>query len=520
MYIGVDVGGTNSDAVLMAGREVLGWYKAATTADIGAGVIEAIGGVIAQSGIDTALIERVAIGTTHFTNAFVQRRGLLEVAVVRLASPSGHSLRPTTGWPKALANAIGDHTYLLPGGYEFDGREISAFNAVRVREVAREIARKGLCAVAISSPFAQVNNRMEIEAAAIIRSENPDIDITLSSDIGRMGLLERENSAIMNASLAQLSRQVVEAFRSALRELNISAPFYITQNDGTLMTAATVEKFPVYTFASGPTNSIRGAAFLTGLEDAMVVDIGGTTCDIGVLKNGFARESSIAVDIGGVRTNFRMPDILALPLGGGTCIHNRDYELDSVTIGPDSVGHQLTEQGWIFGGDTLTATDIAVAVNPALALGDRSRLESLPEAFAASVSEQMHRICEEGIDRMKTASDATPVILVGGGSLLISRPLAGCSQLITPEYAQVANAIGAAIAQVGAEVDQVYAYQTLPREQALAAVKAAAIEALVKAGGCQENARIIDVEEVAINYLPGDVFRVRAKAVSELKEAV
>lgn len=520
MHIGVDVGGTNSDAVLMEGRQVLGWYKAATTRDIATGVSEAIGGVIARASADPSDISRVAIGTTHFTNAFVQRRGLLEVAVIRLAGPSGHSVRPKTGWPRDLAAMVGEHLYLLPGGYEYDGREISAFNATEVRRVARDIAAKRLRAVAVSSPFAQVNNTMERKAAEIIRSENPGIDITLSSDIGRMGLLERENSAIMNASLAELSRQVVGAFRNALRQLNITAPFYITQNDGTLMSAETVEKFPVYTFASGPTNSIRGAAFLSGLAEAVVVDIGGTTCDIGVLKNGFARESSIAVDIGGVRTNFRMPDILALPLGGGTCIRSRDYQPDTITIGPDSVGHELSRQGLIFGGNTLTATDIAAAVNPSLHLGDRRLVASLPQLFVDDVNRRIHQLCEEGIDRMKTSAGATPVILVGGGSLLINRELAGTSQLIKPEYAAVANAIGAAIAQVGAEVEQVYAYQNITRDKALAEVKGAAIAALEASGGCREGARIIDIEETAINYLPGDVYRVRAKAISELKERV
>ena len=76
-----------------------------------------------------------------------------------------------------------------------------------------------------------------------------------------------------------------------------------------------VERYPVLTFASGPTNSMRGAALLAGLKDAMVVDIGGTTSDVGMLMHGFPREAAISVDIGGVRTNFRMPDVLAIGLG-------------------------------------------------------------------------------------------------------------------------------------------------------------------------------------------------------------
>ena len=85
---------------------------------------------------------------------------------------------------------------------------------------------------------------------------------------------------------------------------------YLSQNDGTLMSVGYTEHYPVATFASGPTNSMRGAAFLSGLEDCAVVDIGGTTADVGVLQHGFPREAAVAVDIGGVRTNFRMPDVL------------------------------------------------------------------------------------------------------------------------------------------------------------------------------------------------------------------
>lgn len=118
--------------------------------------------------------------------------------------------------------------------------------------------------------------------------------ISLSHEIGRVGFLERENASVMNASLADLARKVVSSFRSALKELSINAPFYISQNDGTLMVPDYVERYPVLTFASGPTNSMRGATVLAGEPDAMVIDIGGTTSDVGMLMNRFPRESAVA----------------------------------------------------------------------------------------------------------------------------------------------------------------------------------------------------------------------------------
>ncbi len=125
------------------------------------------------------------------------------------------------------------------------------------------------------------------------------------------------------------------AFRAALAELGIEAPVYLSQNDGTLMAVDYAERYPVPTFASGPTNSMRGAAFLSGLDDCAVVDIGGTTSDVGILQHGFPREAAVAVEIGGVRTNFRMPDVLSLGLGGGSYV-------DGAEVGPRSVGYELT----------------------------------------------------------------------------------------------------------------------------------------------------------------------------------
>ena len=99
--------------------------------------------------------------------------------------------------------------------------------------------------------------------------------------------MERENAAILNTTLLPFADRVVSSFLGALKKRQLHCPVYISQNDGTLMSADFVRSYPALTFASGPTNSLRGAYKLTGLKDAIVVDIGGTTSDIGVLQNGF-----------------------------------------------------------------------------------------------------------------------------------------------------------------------------------------------------------------------------------------
>lgn len=514
MRIGVDVGGTNTDAVLMDGARVVASTKQPTTEDVSSGIIAAIRSVLGQSGVDTAAIDVVMIGTTHFTNAFVEAKRLLNVGVVRLSLPSGTGIPPLCDWPGRLRAAVGEHVYQVGGGYQYDGRLNAPLDEKAILAAARDIKARGLKSVAISGVFSHVNSAQEERAAEIIRGEIPDVAITLSQNIGRLGLLERENAAIMNASLAELASRVVSSFRKALLDLDIRAPFYVSQNDGTLMNADFVEKYPVLTFASGPTNSMRGAAYLSGAKDAIVADIGGTTTDFGVLSNGFPRESSTTVDIGGVRTNFRMPDILAIGLGGGSLV--RDGE--RLTVGPDSVGYRLTEEALVFGGDQLTASDIAVAAGQ-VEMGDPTRVRSLDPDLVERALDEIHRLVGEGVDRMKSSANEVPLILVGGGAPLISRAIPGTAEVIVPENAGVANAIGAAIAQVGAEVDRVFSYDEMGREGALAKAREDVMADAVAAGAIPETIEIVDIEEVPLQYVPGGTVRLRMRAVGDLAMA-
>ncbi|PZQ48937.1 MAG: hydantoinase subunit beta [Rhodovulum sulfidophilum] len=511
MRIGIDVGGTNTDAVILDGDRVVAGCKSPTTEDVSSGIASALSIVLGETGVAPSAIDAVMIGTTHFTNAVVERRRLLPVAAIRIGLPATKGVPPMTDWPVDLADTLGRHTFMLRGGHEFDGREIAPLDERGLMEVAAEMKARGLRTASVTSVFSPVTAAMEARAAEILREEVPGVALSLSHEIGRVGFLERENAAIMNACLADLSKKVVDSFRVALREKGITAPFYISQNDGTLMTPEHVERYPVLTFASGPTNSMRGAARLAGIGDAMVVDIGGTTSDVGMLMQGFPRESAVAVDIGGVRTNFRMPDVLAIGLGGGSIVRD-----DGARIGPDSVGYEITKKALVFGGDTLTTTDIVVAAGLE-DIGDRSRVAHLPAATIEAALATMHAKVDEAVDRMKTSADPLPVILVGGGSILISRDLPSASEVLRPENAGVANAIGAAIAQVGGEVDRIYAMEGRSRDSVLDEAKAEATANAVAAGAAAGTVSIMDIEEVPLAYLPGSATRIRVKAVGDLK---
>jgi N-methylhydantoinase A/oxoprolinase/acetone carboxylase beta subunit len=506
--IGIDVGGTNTDAVLIDGTRVVGAIKTSTTADVLGGVRTALDRLLAQTVDDPGAITAVVIGTTHFTNAVVERRQLQRVGALRIGLPASASLPPFIDWPEDLAALVRGEVHMVAGGHEYDGRQIVPLDRGAIRDAARRMADAGLTSVGVTSIFSPLTAECEQEAGRILAEEMPGAAITLSHELGRIGLLERENVTLLNACLQELARKTVTAFTEALRGSFITAPLYLTQNDGTIMRAETASRFPVWCFASGPTNSMRGAAFLSGLEDGVVVDVGGTTSDIGYLKGGFPREANAAVEIGGVRTLFRMPDLLSIGLGGGTEISS-----DGSRIGPRSVGFRLLEKGLVFGGDTLTATDIACAAGRT-DLGERARVADLPPALIARTLARMGEMITESVDRMKTEAGDVPLLAVGGGSFLIPDRVEGCSEVIRVEHHAVANAVGAAIAQASGEVDQIFS--NLSRDQAISAAQAEAESRAVAAGARRESLKLVELEDIPLSYLPGDARRVRVRIVGDI----
>ncbi len=505
--IGIDVGGTNTDAVFVEQARVIAAVKVPTTADVSDGIVRALGELVAAVG-DVGAIDAVMIGTTHFTNAVVERRDLAPVAAIRIGLPASASLPPFCDWPEDLAPLARGAVYMLEGGHEYDGRPIVPFDVDGMRRAARDIRARGLRSVGITSVFSPLTDECERAASEILRDVCPDVDITRSHDLGRIGLLERENATLLNACLIDLARRTTRAFTAALETSGIAAPLFLTQNDGTVMRADFAEAFPVFSFASGPTNSMRGAAFLSGLTDAMVADVGGTTTDIGRLVRGFPAEANASVHIGGVRTLFRMPDLLSIGLGGGSLV-----DPAARTVGPRSVGHRITEEALVFGGDRLTATDIAVAAG-LVDIGDRRRV-GLERSVVETALARMREALEVNVDRMKTDLAPVPLIRVGGAAFLVPDTLPGISEVIDVPHRAVANAIGAAIAQVSGEVDQIFS--GCGRAMAIEQATALARERATRAGADAATLIVTEVEDLPLAYLPGDARRVRVRVVGDTR---
>lgn len=516
MYrLGVDVGGTNTDAAILDSHlQVIHTVKVPTTKDVESGIYEAIAKVVNESKIKRNSIGYAMLGTTHCTNAIVERKRLNKVGVIRIGKPATTSIPPFTDWPEDLREKVEASSTIVSGGYEFDGRIISELNRNEVSAFCQKI--KGHAeSIAISGVFAPVNKEQEQRVAEWVREELGDIPISLSNEIGSIGLLERENATILNAALMTTGEMVINGFAAALKNLGINAEMFFSQNDGTLMNEAYAHRYPILTMGCGPTNSIRGSAHLSGLQDAIVLDVGGTTSDIGILTKGFPRQSSLAVNIGGVNTNFRMPDILSIGLGGGTQIRETNGE---ISVGPESVGYEITKKALLFGGEVLTASDIVTRLGYAFE-GYSDQVDHLSSGFCQRVYEKMTVMLEDAIDQMKTSSKEVPLILSGGGSIIVSQSLKGVSEVIRPNHYGAANAIGAALGQVSGELERIYSLNQMSREEAIHNARKFAAEEAVKAGADEKTVSIESVEDIPLAYLPGNALFIRVKAVGDLQSS-
>jgi N-methylhydantoinase A/oxoprolinase/acetone carboxylase beta subunit len=497
LRIGIDVGGTNTDAALVDGNgTVVAWTKTPTTDDPGDGIERALGAVLPD---DRAAVELVALGTTHALNAVVSRRDLGRVLTLRVAAPSSRSVPPMTGWPADLKAVVDGGAAIVHGGVEVDGR----VHPIDRDEIRHAVDGRDVSAVAIGGPFSLQDPSQELEVADLVRDVvGPDVPIATSHRIGGLGLLERENGTILNAALRDVVAGVVEGFAAALAAHGVTATPFLTQNDGTLMRLEHALEMPALTIGSGAANSIRGAAALTGLTDAHVIDVGGTTTDVGVIKAGFPRVAAVGVVLGGVRTNFRMPDVHSIGVGGGTRL------TPEVSLDTTSVGRSLTSDALVFGGDIPTLSDAAVAAGR-VRMGDARRLDG--RAWPGAIAEADRRVAD-ALDRMKTSREPVEVLLVGGGSSLFGDTLPGASTVHRPDRYDVANAIGAAIALVSGEAE-VVAEVADGRDEAIERCIDAARARAIAAGADRGALEVVAVDETPLAYMDRPMSQLRAKVV-------
>ncbi|CAF1446501.1 unnamed protein product, partial [Rotaria sordida] len=465
MYvIGVDVGGTNTDAVLVHiqpdhAPEVVATNKSTTTSDVFSGVL--------------------------------------------------HSIQQVDGL-----------TVLVSGGYFFDGSLITSLNEDEIRSLVRQALASDIHSFCVCGVFSPCRPDQEQRVAQIIREESSDVFITLSHEIAGLGLIERENVSILNACLRPLALRTMRALEQALSP---GIPVFLTQNNGTLLSIDQCIRFPVLTFASGPTNSMVGAAHLTGIQNGIVIDVGGTSTDIGMIVNGRPRHTHAKVYlVDDIRVNTSMPDVLSLPLGGGTIVHV-DEETRSICFGPDSVGYQLVTHALAFGGQTITGTDVALAAKLTSRIGHS--IVQLPSFIVEQVLDHIRNTISRGIDRIKTNQESIPVILCGGGSILVNpkEVFDGVTHMIRPPHFAVCNAVGATLCRVSATIESIVDLVPSSIDNGVQRKHEIDRLTLLVQQQCEQNGahpntvHLVDIEQVPLAYYPGGYkHRVLLTAIGQL----
>jgi len=497
MYtIGIDIGGTHTDGVLLdrKGKSITDG-KTTTTTCLDRGVKTVIAQMLMQSGVSHSEIGSVVIGTTHATNAILECKNLLKVGLLRLMVGKPSFPSPGFNWPASIKSKVIGAYEICEGGYECDGRASPGYCLKEVKEAVKRLLSKGVEAISVVGTFSPLNGQQELEVEKIIHEVvGEGFPVSLSHQIGGIGIIERENAVLLNSALKKIILEGFIRMEQALKQLNIHAPLWLTQNNGSLLSLEDAIHFPIKTIGAGPTNSFIGASRLCGVQEAIVVDMGGTSTDIGIVDGGYARSSLQAATIGGIPLHFAMPDMISLAIGGGS--HVEMIKEESFQVGPQSVARELKKLSQVFGGSILTLTDVGVVSGLLQVDEGQCKNIALNKTEAEKIIKSVCKEIYQAIVRLRGKRHDIPVILVGGGAGLMG-PLIDDFGLKgwMPVEAAVANAYGAGLAEVSSTLDKVVSLKE--REKVLHELKEQATrEAIAKGAGAQQ------VRIAAVSILP------------------
>jgi N-methylhydantoinase A/oxoprolinase/acetone carboxylase beta subunit len=329
LVLGIDTGGTYTDGVLLEyySRRVLAAHKSLTTKrDFSIGIENVIEEIHIE---DPAAIKMVSISTTLATNAIAEGKGK-RVALLLI----GYDPDLITSFKLGDRFATPNYHYFA-GGHDVYGREKEPLDLPAILQMVQRLKNE-VDAIAISSYFSPLNPEHENRVYEAV-SRICDLPLVLGNQLStKLGSVERATTAALNASLLAVLRDFVIAVRRALERRQIDAPLMVVRGDGTLMSAEFAALTPVETIHSGPAASAIGGRFLSRLEDALVVDIGGTTTDIALIEQGQVRVGEEGATVGTYKTAVQAANLLSIAVGGDSHIAiGRDNK--GLVIGPERV---------------------------------------------------------------------------------------------------------------------------------------------------------------------------------------
>ncbi len=328
--LGVDTGGTYTDAVVYDDEAgvVLGAAKALTThRSLDVGIGEAASAALAAADFPAANISLTSLSTTLATNALVEGHGD-PTALIMIGFSEKDLSRA------GLGDALGsDPVFFIAGGHKSSGDMVEALDAEAIRTACADAG--GVSGFAVASVFATRNSAHEIAARDIISGATGK-PVTCSHELSaRLGGPKRALTTLLNGRLIAMIQRLIDGATGRLAELGVDAPLMVVKGDGALMSAGVARVRPIETILSGPAASVVGAAALTGLQDAVISDIGGTTTDIAVLTGGRPRIDPDGARVGGWRTMVEAVAMRTHGLGGDSEVGVQEGGLKpDITLGP------------------------------------------------------------------------------------------------------------------------------------------------------------------------------------------
>jgi len=490
MYrLGIDVGGTHVDFALVDRQDKLVYgCKSLVEIDTVAAIIKGIKKLQQEFAFNFDQLSSIHVGTTLAVNSLLELKSLYKVGLLRLA---GHNpdLPPAYLWPKAQRDVILAGYETVAGGREYNNVSCRPLNPDEIIAAVKKLIAAGAESLALIGVFSSIYAEDELLAADIIQNQF-SIPMSLSHELGGIGFIERENATILNATLKKVLTEGLSSLKREIQKLGYQGECLISQNNGTVFSLEEAMRFPVKTISSGPTNSLVGASKLAQCLNAIVVDIGGTSTDIGIVENGFPVYSSRGGLVAGISSNLVTPDIVALAIGGGSIIRKIE---NNFSIGPDSVGAALFNRCQSHGGPDFTFYDVSQSTdNPVNA-----------------------RIMADFIDQIKTAiltlvpKINKPILFVGGGSRNIPDRFFD-ENVYRPQHFEVANAYGAALSEVSGQVDCII--KTKDRESQLSILESEAKSLAIKKGAVPSSIRIIEKRILPLFYMQEPMLRILVTA--------
>ncbi len=383
LFLGIDTGGTYTDAVLYSESEgILASAKALTTRhDLAVGVAGAVETVLSDLSGAAARISLVSLSTTLATNALVEGQGGRAALVMIGFSPEDLGR-------DGLADALGnDPVIQLPGGHDVHGRE-TPLNLTLLEERLASLPDE-VSAVAIAGYFAVRNPAHEIAARDLIRARTA-LPVTCSHDLSsKLGGPRRALTTLLNARLISMVARLIDATSGYLEKRGIDAPLMVVRGDGALISAQEALLRPIETILSGPAASLVGARHLTGLSDAVVSDIGGTTTDVAVLENGRPRLDTEGATVGRYRTMVEAVAMHTFGLGGDSEVRTEEAGLEAgLILGPRRL-MPLSLAGQLWPDTVVPALERQLRASFPGRLDGRFALRTgLPDALAAGLAAQ------------------------------------------------------------------------------------------------------------------------------------